>query len=100
MTPNELKAHPLFGSYAAVARAVGVSREAARKWKQIPPEHCRDLELFAADRGHLDLTRYAMRPDVFGGAQGVNVDHDHGRTGHDVQTVEVERSQEGRKNSG
>lgn len=94
MTPSELKTHPLFGSFAAVSRAIGVSREAVRNWKQIPPQHCRSIERFAADRGHIDLTRYVMRPDVFGGViSSVNVDDDDGRPRQEVQTVEIEATQ-------
>lgn len=64
MDLHDLKKHPRFGSYAAIAAVCGVSREAVRRWKRIPAEHCRSLE--EATDG--DLTRYELRPDVFGSA--------------------------------
>ena len=35
-----LVSRKLFDSFAAIARVCGVTREAARKWERIPPEHC------------------------------------------------------------
>lgn len=56
------KAVRLAGSRAALARLAGVSRQAAYKWREIPPEHC--LRLESGLKG--ELNRYEMRPDVFG----------------------------------
>lgn len=62
MTVDDLKALPEFGSYAAIAGALGLSREAVRKWKSIPAEHCRRIEAHLGGK----VTRYQLRPDVFG----------------------------------
>lgn len=59
---DQLKAHPSFGSYAAIGFLVGQSREAVRKWKRVPAEFCMLIEQHTGG----DFTRYAMRPDVFG----------------------------------
>lgn len=56
------KADELAGSRAALARIAGVSKQAAYKWRAIPPEHCRKIEAALDAR----LTRYEMRPDIFG----------------------------------
>jgi DNA-binding transcriptional regulator YdaS (Cro superfamily) len=57
-----LVARGLFESFAAIARVCSVTREAARKWERIPPEHCRAIE--AATGGK--VTVHDLRPDIFG----------------------------------
>lgn len=51
-----------FGSFAALAKVCGVTREAVRKWRQIPAEHCIAIEKATGGQ----VTRYGLRPDVFG----------------------------------
>lgn len=50
----------------AFAKALGVSYQAVQKWRrqQPPPERCLAIE--AATAGA--VTRYELRPDVFGAA--------------------------------
>lgn len=62
MEPKLLAKTEPFRSFAALARACGVSREAVRKWKRVPAEHCRAIE--RASKGK--ITRQALRPDIFG----------------------------------
>jgi DNA-binding transcriptional regulator YdaS (Cro superfamily) len=61
---DEIKDREEFGSYAAVAAICGVTREAVRNWKQIPPQHCITIEEATGGK----VTRYELRPDVFGPA--------------------------------
>lgn len=66
MDVERLKADPLFGSYAAIARACGLSREAVRKWgktvlKRVPAEHCRAIEEFSNGK----YSRAKLRPDLW-----------------------------------
>ena len=57
------KAVRLFGSRAALARALNVSSEAVRKWEtgRIPAERCLDVE--RATDGQ--VTRSELRPDLW-----------------------------------
>jgi DNA-binding transcriptional regulator YdaS (Cro superfamily) len=64
MNVHDLKNHPRFGSFAAIAAVCGVSREAVRHWKSIPGEHCRRIE--EATDG--ELSCHDLRPDIFGPA--------------------------------
>lgn len=48
------------GGCSAVAKRVGVSRQAVWKWKKIPAEYCYAL---ASMQDEFDVL--AMRPDVF-----------------------------------
>lgn len=66
MDVTKVKDHPRFGSFAAIGLVCGVSRAAVRKWKRVPAEYCRAIE--KATEGA--LTRYQLRPDVFGAAPG------------------------------
>lgn len=59
MDLQQLKAHPAFGSYAAIAAVCGVSREAARRWKRIPPKCCPAIEKAVSE-----LTCEILRPDL------------------------------------
>jgi DNA-binding transcriptional regulator YdaS (Cro superfamily) len=59
---DQLCAHPAFGSYAAIAAVVGLSREAVRKWKRVPGECCIRIE----EHTNGDFSRYGLRPDIFG----------------------------------
>ncbi|WP_428309274.1 Cro/CI family transcriptional regulator [Hydrocarboniphaga sp.] len=55
------------GGAAALARYLDVAPSAVTNWrlrKQVPAERCRAIE--AATQGA--VTRYALRPDVFGSA--------------------------------
>lgn len=61
------KAIELAGGVGNVARTFGISQVAIHKWRlrgKVPAE--RVLELEAATDGK--ITRYQLRPDVFGGA--------------------------------
>lgn len=65
-----LKAHPSIRTKTRIADICGVSRQSLRFWTQVPAEYCRKLE--RACEG--EVTRYQMRPDVFG--LGPNDDSD------------------------
>ena len=60
MNVNKLKDRPEFGSFAAIAAICGVSREAARKWIDLPVEHCPAIE------GHTGgaIRCEDLRPDI------------------------------------
>jgi len=59
---ERLKAHPDIKTKRKVAEICGISPPALSYWKRVPSEHCIDLEV--ASEGA--VTRYEMRPDVFG----------------------------------
>lgn len=59
MDLQTLKAHPAFGSFAAIAAVCGVSREAARRWKKIPAKCCPAIEAKVPE-----LTCEILRPDL------------------------------------
>lgn len=59
---EQLKASPEIRTKTRIADICGVTIQAVRGWKRIPSEHCRLLELASGGQ----VTRYAMRPDVFG----------------------------------
>lgn len=61
---EEVKNREEFGSYASIAAICGVTREAVRNWKRIPPNHCIAIETATGGK----VTRYDLRPDVFGPA--------------------------------
>lgn len=55
----------IVGSEAEVARRLKVSSEAVRKWKKtLPPPRARQLEDLTGGA----VTRYDLRPDIFGEA--------------------------------
>lgn len=60
MKASLLKEHPLFGSFAAIAAACGLSREAVRKWDLVPLDNCPAIE--SATVGA--VTCEQLRPDV------------------------------------
>lgn len=64
-----LKAIEAAGGATALARAVGVVPMAVQQWKKrgVPPERCLLVE--AATHGA--VTRYDLRPDIFGPAPDV-----------------------------
>ena len=90
MKPSDVLNH--FQTGAALARVCGVSRQAVHSWKSIPAEHCIAIE--AATNGR--LTRYALRPDVF----GQQVDNNNAGSRDFAHTHEVKRGKERRGNSG
>lgn len=59
---EKLKAHPDIKTKRKVAEICGISPPALNYWKRVPSEHC--IELEQASGG--TVTRYEMRPDVFG----------------------------------
>jgi DNA-binding transcriptional regulator YdaS (Cro superfamily) len=61
---SRLKACPEIRTKTRIADICGVTIQAVRGWKRIPSEHCRRLEVAAGGA----VTRYEMRPDVFGPA--------------------------------
>lgn len=61
---ERLKAHPDIKTKRKVAEICGISPPALNYWKRVPSEHC--IELERASEGA--VTRYDMRPDVFGTA--------------------------------
>lgn len=76
MQPEEiidrLKAHPKIRTKTRIAEICGVPRQSLRFWTRVPSEYCRKLEIACDAR----VTRYQMRPDVFG--PGPNDDSDLG----------------------
>ena len=54
----------LLGGYAAVGRSLEITTSAVHQWRKVPAEHCLTLEV--ATQGQ--VTRYEMRPDIFGPA--------------------------------
>lgn len=66
MTPEQAKdaAIAAAGGVPAVAKAFRISAQAVWKWKAVPAERVLVLESMAGNR----VTRFEMRPDVFGEA--------------------------------
>lgn len=58
----ELKSHPKIGSFKRIADICEVSPPSLHNWSRVPAEYVRRLE--ASCDGA--ITRYDMRPDVFG----------------------------------
>jgi Mg-chelatase subunit ChlI len=69
---DRLKEHPNIRTKTRIAEICGVPRQSLRFWTRVPSEYCRKLEK-ACDAA---VTRYEMRPDVFG--PGPNDDSDLG----------------------
>lgn len=68
MTPIA-RAIALAGGQAALARRLSISTQAVHLWlrkNQVPAERCRQIE--ASTNGQ--ITRYELRPDVFGEPPG------------------------------
>jgi DNA-binding transcriptional regulator YdaS (Cro superfamily) len=61
------KAIEAAGTAAKLARAVGVTPQALGQWDECPPK--RVLAVEAATNGA--VTRYELRPDIYGPAPGV-----------------------------
>ena len=59
---DRLKATPEIRTKTKIAEICGVTIQAVRCWSRIPAEHCRRLERAT----NCKVTRYQMRPDVFG----------------------------------
>lgn len=64
MTPEAAltKAIEIAGGHAALAKTLGIERTAIYQWKQAPPKRVATLEQLTG------VTRYDLRPDVFGEA--------------------------------
>jgi DNA-binding transcriptional regulator YdaS (Cro superfamily) len=66
------------GGQVALARRLGITSAAVNQWvtgtRPVPPERCRAIE--AATGGA--VTRYDLRPDVFGAPPGVQPAHSEG----------------------
>lgn len=71
------KAIEIAGSQAKLASRIVVwhsgrdccctlTQQGVSKWLEVPPEHCRAIEEIT----HGEVTRYDLRPDVFGEAPG------------------------------
>ena len=56
-------------NYALLAQAVGISRQAVRLWRTIPPEHVLLIERLTG------VSRYRIRPDIFGPEQKVPMEN-------------------------
>ena len=54
----------LLGGYASVGRILKITTSAVHQWRKVPAEHCLALERAAKGQ----ITRYEMRPDIFGPA--------------------------------
>lgn len=70
------KAIRIVGRVTKLASKLGVTHQAVRKWERhnrVPAERCRSIE--EATKGA--VTRYELRPDVFGPPPGDN-DFDRG----------------------
>jgi DNA-binding transcriptional regulator YdaS (Cro superfamily) len=65
-----LRAIEVCGGQTELARAIGVPPQQVWNWvnrdKKVPAEYCRAIESAAEQKGGRDVTRYALRPDVFG----------------------------------
>lgn len=55
------------GSQAEVARVCGVKPPSLHGWVRIPDRHVLKIEAAVRAKGG-DITRYTMRPDIFGNA--------------------------------
>lgn len=53
-----------------IAELCNVTPQALKCWKRIPAQHCRKLEVASGGR----VTRYQMRPDIFGPGLGDDSD--------------------------
>ncbi|MGH8653633.1 MAG: transcriptional regulator [Gammaproteobacteria bacterium] len=65
------------GSQAALARSLGIRPQAVQQWTVtgcVPPKRCRAVE----DATGGKVTRYALRPDVFGARPQHRTDDDPG----------------------
>lgn len=67
---NRLKSHPDIRTKTRIAEICGVPRQSLRFWTRIPSEYCRKLELASGGC----VTRYEMRPEVFGLGPGDDSD--------------------------
>lgn len=67
---GRLKAEPEIRTKTKIAEICGVTIQAVRCWRRVPAEYCRRLEHATGGK----VTRYQMRPDVFG--HGPNDDSD------------------------
>lgn len=56
------RAIDLIGSAAELARMLGIRRSAISPWERCPAEHVLELEYRTEGR----VTRYQLRPDIFG----------------------------------
>jgi len=61
---DKLTAHPDIKTKRQIATICGITPPALNCWKRVPSEHCIPLETACGG----DVTRYDMRPDVFGPA--------------------------------
>ncbi len=59
---EKLKSHPKIRTKRKVAEICGISPPSLNYWKRVPSKYCIELEQ-ASDGA---VTRYDMRPDVFG----------------------------------
>ena len=75
-----------FKNKTALARAVGVSKQACSKWKRLPAEHCITVEEKTKRRFGLSFTRYRTRPDIFGDHPPIT-NHSPQREANDAGTV-------------
>lgn len=67
---DRLKSHPDIRTKTRIAEICGVPRQSLRFWTRIPSEYCRKLELASGGA----VTRYQMRPEVFGPGPGDDSD--------------------------
>lgn len=57
-----LRAIKAAGGVNALAKALDVSSQTISQWKRCPPTRCRDVEAATG------VTRYQLRPDIYGAA--------------------------------
>ena len=67
---DRLKASPEIRTKTRIAEICGVPRQSLRFWTRIPSENCRKLEIASCGA----VTRYQMRPEVFGPGPGDDSD--------------------------
>lgn len=48
------------GGYAAMGRAIGISRQSVEDWARVPAKHCLAVEKLTG------ISRYLLRPDIYG----------------------------------
>ena len=58
------KAIELSGGYSALARKLGISKQAVWQWQKVPDDRVADVEKATGRR----VSRAELRPDLFGGA--------------------------------
>lgn len=62
MNKITLKAVEAAGGTIALGKALGITRQAVEQWHTVPPERVLDVERLSG------ISRYDLRPDIYGAA--------------------------------